>query len=140
MSSRRSRIQPSLVDILWIGARQLDEEFGHPSDNGFNVFRSLLGSSARGIANARVGGDTRPGTRCPRPTFAHSFWSRALCGTRPGFIERTNEVGCNVHHDARFELTGVITRLLEERGGIDDLPPLDRADEHRGARRELADY
>jgi hypothetical protein len=46
MASRRSRIQPSGVEILGIGTRELDEEVGDTTHNGGGVFRSLVGGRA----------------------------------------------------------------------------------------------
>ena len=112
---------------------QLDEKLAIRSTAARDICLALGGSRFRRIADARIGGDLRPATRRPRPSFAHTGQRDGARVARARFLNGRTRSGtrCIIARGLRF--ARVIARFLDELLHVDARPPIDRRERRRAS-------
>src|SRR6185437_5722374 len=123
------RTVSSLVQLADVRRGQFHQNLRDPGDDEVDEFRAFRRCCSVRIANARVVRDLRPSARRPRPLFTESLYPEAARRTGPGLGQGKNQLRCEMQHDARLQLAGMVARE-KELLGVHHLVPVHAAQQN----------
>ena len=130
----------SAVKIRWVSRIEFDQEVSQLIGDLFEEFGSFFGRGSGGVSDACIIGHRGPLSWCPDAFGTKGCDLKRPSFSRPGFFQGTNRVRVHMLHDAGFQFTGVIARIVEYGIRITQRPPVCRAQENRRLGLELAKH
>src|ERR1043166_8386595 len=128
-----------LVQVTGVRGSEIDQKSAQALHDGRGVPLALFPTRLRRVADTRVARDLRPPAWCPGPPLAQRRDAEAPRLPLARFGEWAHERRRDVQHDARLELPGVITEIVEIVRRVHHLVPVRHTQEDLQARLQLPD-